>query len=93
MEALLHKENKIDFKFTKVKTKFCLSLHYNADNSYLFVNGKDVCEFKASNKNIVFHVDFVLEPYPPTNLSLLIYVKYLFRIFQLIINLLMNLEF
>ena len=26
--------------FSKTNTKFCLSLHYNFDNSYLFVNGK-----------------------------------------------------
>ena len=25
----------------------CLSLHYNADNSYLFVNGKEIFELKA----------------------------------------------
>ena len=28
--------------FTKINTKFCLNLHYNADNSYLFVNGKEI---------------------------------------------------
>ena len=28
---------------------FCLSLHYNGDNSYLFVNGKEVVKFKATN--------------------------------------------
>ena len=32
---------KIDINFSKAKTKFCLSLHYNTDNSYLFVNGKE----------------------------------------------------
>ena len=26
--------------FSKVKTKFCLSLHYSSDYSYLFVIGK-----------------------------------------------------
>ena len=26
--------------FSKTKAKFCLSFHYNGDNSYLFVNGK-----------------------------------------------------
>ena len=34
----------------------CLSLHYNSDNSYLFVNDKEVCKFKAKNselKNII----------------------------------------
>ena len=30
----------------------CLSLHYNADNSYLFVNRKEIFELKADNKNI-----------------------------------------
>ena len=33
--------------FTKVNTKFCLSLHYNAANSYLFVNGTEIHEFAA----------------------------------------------
>ena len=60
MEALSHKKNKIDFKFNKTKAKFCLSLHYNADNSYLFVNGKDVCKFKASNKKYSFPCRFCL---------------------------------
>ena len=27
--------------FTKIDTKFCLSLHYNGANSYLFVNGTE----------------------------------------------------
>ena len=28
---------------------FCLCLHYNGGNSYLFVNGKEVNKFKAKN--------------------------------------------
>ena len=31
---------------------FCLSLHYNGDNSYLFVNGKEVTKFKAKISEI-----------------------------------------
>ena len=31
-------EKKFNINFTKENTKFCLSLHYNADNSYFFVN-------------------------------------------------------
>ena len=31
---------------------FCLSLHYNGDNSYLFVNGKQVINFKAKDSEI-----------------------------------------
>ena len=39
---------KIDINFTKVKGKFCLSLHYNTDNSYLFVEGKEIYKFKTT---------------------------------------------
>ena len=34
--------------FTVDNKTFCLSLHYNSDNSYLFVNGKMVIKFKAN---------------------------------------------
>ena len=39
--------------FTKVNTKFCLILHYNGDNSYLFVNGTEIIKFKAKDSKIV----------------------------------------
>ena len=35
-------------------------MHYNADNSYLFVNGKEICKFKADNKNLNFPTQFCL---------------------------------
>ena len=28
-------------------------MHYNRANSYLFVNGKEICKFKAKNTEIV----------------------------------------
>ena len=39
--------------FTVTKKKFCLSLHYNGANSYLFVNGKEIVKFKAKDSEIV----------------------------------------
>ena len=39
--------------FTAVNKKFVLSLHYNGDNSYLFVNGKHELKFKATDDQIV----------------------------------------
>ena len=33
--------------------KFCLSLHYNGVNSYLFVNGTEIYKFKAKDSEIV----------------------------------------
>ena len=42
--------------FTVNNKKFCLSLHYNGDNSYLLVNGKEIHKFKAEDSEIV--------PYP-----------------------------
>ena len=38
-----------------------MSLHYNSDNSYLFVNGKEIFKFKADNKNVNFPTQFCLE--------------------------------
>ena len=51
---------KIDINFNKAKAKFCLSLHYHADNSYLFVNRKEIFKFKADNGNINFLSRFCL---------------------------------
>ena len=39
--------------FTEVNTKFCLSLHYNGDTSYLFVNGTEIIKFEAKDSMIV----------------------------------------
>ena len=38
---------------TVTKKKFCLSLHYNGANSYLFVNGRGIHKFRAKDSEIV----------------------------------------
>ena len=35
------------------KKKFCLTLHYNGANSYLFVNGTEIFKFKAKDSKVV----------------------------------------
>ena len=39
--------------FTENNKKFCLSLHYNGTNSYLFVNGTEIYKFKAKDSETV----------------------------------------
>ena len=39
--------------FTKVSTKFCLSLHYNGANSYFFVNSTEIHKFTAKDSMTV----------------------------------------
>ena len=39
--------------FTVTRKKFCLILHYNGANSYLFVNGTEIYKFKAKDSEIV----------------------------------------
>ena len=39
--------------FTVTKKKFCLSLHYNRANSYLFVNDTEIYKFRAKDSEIV----------------------------------------
>ena len=60
IEALVHQRKSFNINFTKANTKFCLILHYNADNSYLFVNGKEIFKFKADSKNVNFRTQFSL---------------------------------
>ena len=42
-----------NINFTVSGKKFCLSLHYNGANSYLFVNGVEQFKFKAKDSSIV----------------------------------------
>ena len=38
---------------TNHRKKYCLSLHYNGAESYLFVNGTEIIKFKAKDSKIV----------------------------------------
>ena len=38
--------------FTLTKMKFCLNLHYNGANSYLFINGTEIYKFKAKDSEV-----------------------------------------
>ena len=52
-EHTLTSEKMYSINFTVTKKKFCLSLHYNGANSYLFVNGTEIYKFKAKDSEIV----------------------------------------
>ena len=43
----INAEKMYSTNFTVANKKICLSLHYNGDSSYLFVNGKEIINFKA----------------------------------------------
>ena len=53
LEYKLSAEKMYAINFTEHNKKFCLSLHYNGANSYLFVNGKEIHKFKAKDSEIV----------------------------------------
>ena len=53
LERTLTAEKMYSINFTVTKRKFCLSLHYNGGNSYLFVNDTEICKFKAKDSEIV----------------------------------------
>ena len=46
-------EKMCSINLTVTNKKFCLSLHYNGANSYLFVNTAEVCKFKAKDSEIL----------------------------------------
>ena len=52
LEHTLTAEKIYSINFTLTKKKFRLSLHYNQENSYLFVNGTEIYKFKAKDSEI-----------------------------------------
>ena len=54
--ATIYAEKVYSTNFTVTNKSFCLSWHYNGDISYLFVNDKEIVNFKAKGSEIV--------PYP-----------------------------
>ena len=46
-------EKEYSINFTEHDKKFCLNLHYNGENSYLFVNCKEIIKYKAKDSEIV----------------------------------------
>ena len=53
LENTLTAEKMHSINFTEKNKKFCLSLHYNGANSYLFVNGTEIYKFKAKDSEIL----------------------------------------
>ena len=53
LEHTLTAEKMYLINFTVTKKKFCLSLHYNGANCYLFVTGTEIYKFKAKDSEII----------------------------------------
>ena len=53
VEDALTAEKMYSISFEKHNKNFCLSLHYNGANSYLFVNGKEIHNFTGKDSEIV----------------------------------------
>ena len=49
----IYAEKLYSINFSDNNKKFSLSLHYNGDNSYLLVSGKEIIKFKAKDSDIV----------------------------------------
>ena len=52
-DTTLYAEKKYFRNFTETHVKFVLSLHYNGDDSYLFVNGRQELKFKCKTDQLV----------------------------------------
>ena len=51
-DATLAAEAEYSINFSRSNRKFCLSLHYNWSNSFLFVNAMKIYQFKAKDSEI-----------------------------------------
>ena len=52
-DASIYAEKMYSPNFTVANKTFCLSLHCNGDNSYLFINSKEVIKCKAKKQSAV----------------------------------------
>ena len=52
-DTTIYTEKMFDRNFADPGHKFILSLHYNGDNSYLFVNGREELKFKTKTDQII----------------------------------------
>ena len=76
MEALDHQEKKFSINFTKANTKFCLSLHYNAEIVTCLLMEKKSLNLKLTIKMLTLQLSFISEVYL-IDLVLLSLEKYL----------------
>ena len=58
LEHTLTAEKMYSINFTVTKKEFCLSLHYNRANSYLFVNGTGIYKFGNCSSSIMSRKHF-----------------------------------
>ena len=57
-DTTLYGEKNFYRNFTDPGKKFIISLHYNGDDSYLFVNGRQELKFKSNNKREIMFRKF-----------------------------------
>ena len=79
-DMTLYAEKIYSQNFTAVDKKFVLSSHYNGDDSYLFVNGKQELKFKAKDYQIVKEIlclGNISDDWTAANILVLILVIYI----------------
>ena len=85
--ALIGEKN-YSINFTESRKEFCLSLHYNGANSYLFVNGTEIHKFKAKDSEILGNIskDFSVDNMKKTGLNGYVYdLVFIMMLLQLMI--------
>ena len=56
-------EKKFSINFSMANTKFCWNLHYDSDNSYLLVNGKEILKFETKQNKYNLSSSVLLKKY------------------------------
>ena len=51
-DTALYEGKEYSIYFLKQQKKFCLSLHYNGVNNYIFVNGVEKYKFKTKDSEV-----------------------------------------
>ena len=71
-DSTLTIEAQYSFNFSRSNRKFCLSLHYNGSNSFLFVNATKIYQFKAKDSEIkkyLLHLGNIAKDFTANNMK------------------------
>ena len=72
LEHTLTAEELYSINFAAHNKKFCLSLHYNGANHYLFVNGTEIIKFKPKDSEIAatpLSLESISKDFPADNMK------------------------
>ena len=91
LEVLITADKKFSINFSEVNIKFCFSLPYNSDESFLYVNKTEICKSKAKDNTSLYNfcLGIVIKDFTKNKQTEFLWMV-LYMLFQLTLLILIN---